>query len=108
MQKGFLTSLIYLPFVFGIFSFGDWRSGEAQLASPSSIPQDREIHNTFTPEEKKGSILDATNPMELLNRLKRATAMENATPPSDAIDDALKAFNESSMDQATPGNLDMP
>ena len=30
--------------------------------------------------------------MDLLNRLRRATAMDNATTPSDAIDEALKAL----------------
>ena len=39
-------------------------------------------------------MLDATNPMELINRLRQATAMDDATSPSDAIDDALKALEE--------------
>jgi hypothetical protein len=37
-------------------------------------------------------VLDATNPVDLMNRLRRATAMDDATPPSDAIDAALKDF----------------
>ena len=34
------------------------------------------------------------NPMELMNIIRRASAMEDATSPSDAIDQALKAFDE--------------
>ncbi len=55
-------------------------------------PQENELFNTLPGSSQKDSILDATNPMDLLNKLRRATAMDDATTPSDAIDDALKAF----------------
>ena len=42
-----------------------------------------------------GSILDSTNPMDLMNKLRKSTAMDEATPPGDAIDQALKALNAS-------------
>ena len=34
-----------------------------------------------------------TNPFEIVEMLRRANSMNDATPPSDAIDDALKLFN---------------
>ena len=37
-------------------------------------------------------MLDATNPMDLLNRLRQANSMNDATDPSDAIDAALKGW----------------
>ncbi len=40
-----------------------------------------------------GSILDSANPMDLMNKLRKSTAMDDATPPSDAIDRALKLLN---------------
>ena len=40
-----------------------------------------------------GSILDSTNPMDLMNKLRKSTAMDEATPPGDAIDRALKQLN---------------
>jgi hypothetical protein len=40
-----------------------------------------------------GSILDSTNPMDLMNKLRKSTAMDDATPPGDAIDQALKLLN---------------
>jgi len=40
-----------------------------------------------------GSILDSTNPMDLMNKLRKSTAMDEATSPGDAIDQALKALN---------------
>ena len=35
------------------------------------------------------------DPFDLMNRLKQAGAMNNATTPSDALDEALNAFDES-------------
>ena len=67
----------------------------AQRVGPVDVPEEREIHNTFTGKQQKGALLDATNPIDLINRLRRASAMDNATPPSDAIDEALQAFDES-------------
>ena len=67
---------------------------QAQTVDKGTIPQQREIHNSFGNEQESGGVLDATNPMELLNRLRRATAMDDATSPSDAIDEALKAFDD--------------
>ena len=35
-----------------------------------------------------------TNPFEIVEMLRRANSMNEATKPSDAIDDALKSFNK--------------
>lgn len=35
-----------------------------------------------------------TNPFEIVEMLRRANSMNDATNPSDAIDDALKSFNK--------------
>ena len=35
-----------------------------------------------------------TNPFEIVEMLRRANSMNDATEPSDAIDDALKSFNK--------------
>jgi hypothetical protein len=32
--------------------------------------------------------------MDLLNRIRRSGAMDDATAPSDAVDDALKAYQQ--------------
>ena len=34
-----------------------------------------------------------TNPFEIVEMLRRANSLNDATKPSDAIDDALKSFN---------------
>ncbi|WP_259722637.1 hypothetical protein [Synechococcus sp. CS-1328] len=39
------------------------------------------------------SILDTTNPLDLMNKIRKGTAMDDATPPGDAVDQALKDFD---------------
>ena len=34
-----------------------------------------------------------TNPLEIIDRLRRANSMNDATKPSDAIDEAIKSFD---------------
>lgn len=45
---------------------------------------------------KQGSILDSTNPIELMNKIRRGTAMDDATSPGDAVDAALKDLDAQS------------
>ena len=54
--------------------------------------QEREIYGNGAPGADGGSILDATNPMDLINRIRQAGSLDDATPPADAIDAALKAL----------------
>jgi hypothetical protein len=42
---------------------------------------------------KGSSVLDAVNPIDLMNKIRRSTALDDATPPSDAIDQALREYS---------------
>ena len=75
-----LSSLVMTAFPVGV---------HAQVEAPFQNREEREIYGDT---DGSGSILDSANPMDLLNRIRRATAMDDATPPSDAIDAALKAY----------------
>ncbi len=59
-----------------------------------STDEKRDIYNTFDSEDQidQGLPLD---PFDLMNRLKQAGAMNNATTPTDALDEALNAFDQS-------------
>jgi len=48
--------------------------------------------DTSTKTEDDSSFLP-TNPFELVEMIRRQNSMNDATNPSDAIDDALKSFN---------------
>ena len=48
--------------------------------------------DTSTKTEDDSSVIP-TNPFELMEMIRRYNSMNDATKPSDAIDDALKSFN---------------
>ena len=48
--------------------------------------------DTSTKTEDNSSFIP-TNPFELVEMIRRQNSMNDATDPSDAIDDALKSFN---------------
>ena len=48
--------------------------------------------NSSTKTEEDSSVIPS-NPFELVEMIRRQNSMNNATDPSDAIDDALKSFN---------------
>ena len=48
--------------------------------------------DTSTKTEDDSSLLP-TNPFELVEMIRRQNSMNDATDPSDAIDDALRSFN---------------
>ncbi len=54
--------------------------------------------DTSTKTEDDSSALP-TNPFELVEMIRRQNSMNDATDPSDAIDDALKSFNSSEENQ---------
>lgn len=58
----------------------------------SSPQQEREL-DYGTGTNRGGSVLDSANPIDLMNKLRKATAMDDATPPGDAVDAALRDFH---------------
>ena len=48
--------------------------------------------DSSTKAEEDSSVIP-TNPFELVEMIRRHNSMNDATKPSDAIDDALKSFN---------------
>ena len=50
--------------------------------------------DTSTKPEEDGSVIP-TNPFEIVEMIRRQNSMNDATSPTDAIDDALESFNSS-------------
>ena len=48
--------------------------------------------DTSTKKDDSGSVIP-TNPFEIVEMIRRQNSLNDATKPSDAIDDALKSFN---------------
>ena len=75
----------FIVFFILLFSFkGDYLNAEYLF-------EELEI-DTSTKTEDDGSAFP-TNPFELVEMIRRQNSMNDATEPSDAINDALKSFN---------------
>jgi len=96
----FIRGQFLLAFIFFISnivwtgrSFFYYRPIKIAEVKNFSIDEKRDIFNTFDAKDQsdKGFPID---PFDLVNRLKQAGEMNNATTPSDALDEALNAFEE--------------
>ena len=80
------NNLVYL-FIFPIFLIS-----YQSIAQESYELSEMEINRTINYDDEDN--LDfPTNPFEIVDRLRRANSMNDATKPSDAIDDAIKSFD---------------
>jgi hypothetical protein len=51
-----------------------------------------------------GTILESTNPLDLMNKLRRSTALDEATPPGSAVDQAIRDFDAQMTKPAPAGS----
>ncbi len=66
--------------------------GFKSIAQESYILNEMEINKSINYEEDDNFNFP-TNPFEIVDRIRRANSMNDATIPSDAIDDAIKSFD---------------
>ena len=64
---------------------------QVDLLNAESLFEDLQIDSTTKAEEDRSAI--PTNPFEIVEMIRRFNSLNDATNPSDAIDDALKSFN---------------
>lgn len=62
------------------------------LNAEESYLIDLEIENTTKSDENSSDF--PTNPFELVEMIRRSSSLNDATKPSDAVDDALNSFNK--------------
>ena len=89
MKNNFCKSL-YKPLTFLIF-FTLLISLKSDYLNAEYLFEELEI-DTSTKTENDSSLLP-NNPFELVEMIRRQNSMNDATNPSDAIDDALKSFD---------------
>ena len=91
-----LLAFVFLTPIFiktgkDIFNFRTVKISEVKNYSND---EKRDIFSTFDMEDQNNQGLPL-NPFDLMNRLNQAGAMNNATTPSDALDEALNVFEQS-------------
>ena len=64
---------------------------KVNLLNAEYLSEELQIDNSTKIEEDSSII--PTNPFEIVEMIRRYNSLNDATNPSDAIDDALKSFN---------------
>ena len=64
---------------------------KGDLLNAEYLLEELQIDSSTKTEEDKSVI--PTNPFEIVEMIRRYNSMNDATNPSDALDDALKSFN---------------
>ena len=72
-------------FLFSLITF------QGYSLNAESLFEDLQIDSSTKAEEDKSAI--PTNPFEIVEMIRRYNSLNDATNPSDAIDDALKSYN---------------
>ena len=89
MKNNFCKSL-QIPITF-VISFILLTSSKGDYLKAEDLFGKLEIDNS-TKIDEDSSVLP-TNPFEIVEMIRRQNSMNDATNPSDAIDEALKSFN---------------
>lgn len=100
-QRSFLAVLLASPLLGLAFASGSalaQQQGYGQTLGTGQ--QERELNFGTGPSRNSGGILDSTNPIDLMNKIRRGTALDDATPPGDAIDAALRDFHQQTAGSA--------
>ena len=89
MKNNFCKSLqIPITFVISLILLS---SLKADYLNAEDLFGKLEIDNSTKTDENSSAL--PTNPFEIVEMIRRQNSMNDATNPSDAIDDALKSFN---------------
>ena len=84
-NKKYSRSILLLTFFISLISL------KGNSTSAEYLFEELEIDTSTKTDENSSGI--PTNPFELVEMIRRQNRMNDATNPSDAIDDALKSFN---------------
>ena len=83
--KNFSNPIYLVIFFISLISF------KGDLLNAEYLPEQLQIDSSTKIEEDSSEI--PTNPFEIVEMIRRQNSMNDATDPSDAIDDALRSFN---------------
>ena len=84
-KKKYSKTIFFLLFLISLFSL------RGDLLNAEYLFEELEI-DTSTKKDDSGSVIP-TNPFEIVEMIRRQNSLNDATNPSDAIDDALESFN---------------
>ena len=91
-KKQFKNKSFYLRSLIYLFTCQILLNSYQLFAQESYKLNELEINRTTNFEDDDNIDLP-TNPFEIVDRIRRANSMNDATKPSDAIDEAIKSFD---------------
>ena len=83
-NKNYSKTIPLLVFLILVFAKYDFLNAEYLF-------EELEINSSTKKEDSSSEI--PTNPFQIVEMIRRSNSLNDATKPSDAIDDALKSFN---------------
>ena len=89
LPKNFSESIPLIIFFISLISF------KGDLLNAEYLPEELQIDSSTKVEDDSSAI--PTNPFEIVEMIRRNNILNDATNPSDAIDEALKSFNSLEM-----------
>ena len=89
-MKNIFCQVLQIPITFTI-SFILLTSLKGDYLNAQDLFGKLEIDNSTKTDHDSSAL--PTNPFEIVEMIRRQNSMNDATDPSDAIDDALKSFN---------------
>ena len=89
-MKNYFCKSLYKPLTF-LFFFTLLISLKSDYLNAEYLFEELEIDTSTKTEDDSSAF--PTNPFELVEMIRRQNSMNDATDPSDAIDDALRSFN---------------
>tara|TARA_A100001388_G_C28390182_1_gene321121 strand:- start:160 stop:453 length:294 start_codon:yes stop_codon:yes gene_type:complete len=84
-RKNFLKQTAFFVFLISFISF------KSDYLNSEYLIDELQIDNSTKTEDDKSAI--PNNPFEIVEMIRRYNSLNDATNPSDAIDDALESFN---------------
>ena len=82
----------FLRYLFNLFIIPNFFLSYQLFAQENNKLNEIEINRTINYEDEDNIDLP-TNPFEIVDMLRRANSLNDATKPSDAIDEAIKSFD---------------
>ena len=89
-MKDYFFECYFVPIPFFIFFISSMISPFDFVKAEVSKLTEMQIDSSTKSDEKNSSL--PTNPFEIVEMIRKANIMNDATNPSDAIDEALKTF----------------
>ncbi len=89
-MKNIFCKSLQIPIIF-VISFISLTSLKGDYLNAEDLFGKLEIDNSTKTDQDSSGL--PTNPFEIVEMIRRQNIMNDATKPSDAIDDALNSFN---------------